>query len=1127
MKKRLLSILLCLTMVTGLLPTAFAAEKDTETEFPYTYNTKNDQTAEKVSHPQVAPNSKYEGSRRYDGVVDYIGNGQIAANGGYGDDSGCRGQSYSWSAMAYGDWIYTGLLYNALGQTVQMMDSGLGHKFDPELLPAILNTIYNGDYFIEEEDGKEPGGALVKINTKTGEVVPLMSKTAGKYRVEDNVSFRNAVEYNDKFYFCGSVDHAPQIWQVDPKTDECKKVYGMDIREFYDGFRQGISAGIRGMCVYNDELIVSSVAIVGQNANGTPKFGAQIYSTKTPEDPASFKVIATQEQLFDYPAFHFADSIYGGSIWEIIEFNGKLYASICTGTEKNKPDAYTMQSFALVCGEKQDDGTWKWHPVVGDTKKDGAKYTFGIDPERTCSGAGVLTVFKDHLYIAEYNDEEIAMIQLMFNFDFGFMNKNLEQSVNLYRMDTNEDIELVVGDKTEMFPDGGTSGLQSGFGRNENQYFWRMTVYNDKLYCGTFDTSSLLEPVGQFANGDMKYWTPAQWNKLFNYIRVLLKLTWDKYGAVPITEEEEQTREDIRYLFDEIDAFALDRDDPEADSSIDAESDLLAELFSNLPDTCFADDSAAAESAITETLEDTFSDDAETYVRGDNVQDDMGVFPEFGSNDNVQDNMQVTPGLDKLNQMKKLAQSMQKLIQLTKKIIVTAQYMSKADRGCDVYATADGETFETITTDGFGDPFNHGLRVFAETDNGLGFGTANPFYGTQWWLIREDNTKPVEKAPKAPEATEIPTSYIARCVTDKSGHESKMMKLLPDTFAIGEVKKDGNSYICPITISTKAYAEAYSKEVGKKHSAVKERITFNMTWNDNGKEWEAPMTQLPTIDVKCTTSTSGGSSSGGSSGGGGGHSSSSTYSITVKESSNGAVTSSHKSAKSGTTITLTAAPEKNYVLDTLKAVDSKNKEITLTEKDGKYTFSMPSSNVTVTATFKKNFTDVPNGSYFEEAVDWAVKKGITTGTSAALFNPDGICTRAQAVTFLWRAAGSPAPQSSAMPFTDVPAGSYYYDAVLWAVENNITKGTSATTFHPDMNCSRAQIVTFLWRSQKSPSADSANPFADVASSAYYADAVLWAVKEDVTKGTSATKFSPDANCTRAQIVTFIWRALSE
>lgn len=730
-------------------------------------------------------------------------------------------------------------------------------------------------------------------------------------------------------------------------------------------------------------------------------------------------------------------------------------------------------------------------------------------------------VYKDHLYIGEYNDEEIALMQVMFNLDFGFMNENLKQSVNLYRMDKNEEIELVVGDKTDMFPEGGSSGSGSGFGHNENQYIWRMTVHNDKLYCGTFDTSSLLEPVGQFSNGDLALWEPVQWNRLFNYIRVLLKLTQDKFGVMPIEQmsKEEQTREDIRYLFDEIDAFALDRDDPETNGSIDAESDLLAELFSSLPDTCFADDSAAAESAITETLENTFSDDAATYVRGDNVQDNMGVFPEFGSNDNVQDNMQVTPGLDKLNQMKKLAQSMQKLIQLTKKIIVTAQYMSKADRGCDVYATADGENFETITTDGFGDPFNHGLRVFAETDNGLGFGTANPFYGTQWWLIREDNTKPVEKVPEAPEANEILTSYIVHCTTDKN-HADKSMEPIDNTVTIGKVTKAGDKYVCPITISTKAYAEAYSTDVGKEHSAVQANITYNMTWDSI--KWLDPE-KNPTIDVKCPTSTS----DGGHSGGGSSHSSSSTYSITVKNSDNGTVTSSHKTAKSGTTITLTAAPEKNYVLGTLKAVDSKNKEIKLTAKDGKYTFSMPSSNVTVTATFKKNFTDVPNGSYFEEAVDWAVKKGITTGTSAALFNPDGICTRAQAVTFLWRAAGSPAPQSSAMPFTDVPAGSYYYDAVLWAVENNITKGTSATTFHPDMNCSRAQIVTFLWRSQKSPSADSANPFADVASSAYYADAVLWAVKEDVTKGTSDTKFSPDANCTRAQIVTFIWRALSE
>lgn len=172
-----------------------------------------------------------------------------------------------------------------------------------------------------------------------------------------------------------------------------------------------------------------------------------------------------------------------------------------------------------------------------------------------------------------------------------------------------------------------------------------------------------------------------------------------------------------------------------------------------------------------------------------------------------------------------------------------------------------------------------------------------------------------------------------------------------------------------------------------------------------------------------------------------------------------------------------------------------------------------------------SFTDVPAGAYYEEAVGWAVEKGITKGTSDSTFTPDGVCTRAQAVTFLWRAAGSPAAKASALPFADVKAGSYYDDAVRWAVENGVTVGTSATTFSPNATCSRAQIVTFLWRAQKSPAAGSANPFDDVAGSAYYADAVQWAVQKDITKGTGATAFSPDANCIRAQIVTFLYRSM--
>ena len=269
-------------------------------------------------------------------------------------------------------------------------------------------------------------------------------------------------------------------------------------------------------------------------------------------------------------------------------------------------------------------------------------------------------------------------------------------------------------------------------------------------------------------------------------------------------------------------------------------------------------------------------------------------------------------------------------------------------------------------------------------------------------------------------------------------------------------------------------------------------------------------------------------SSGGTGSGGG----VTTYSITVKDAKNGDVTASHKSAAKGALVTLTVDPDKGYVLDTLTVLDGKDKEIKLTEKNGKYTFTMPASKVTVEAMFKasaptgKNpFIDVPAGSYYEDAVIWAVEKGITSGTSAVTFDPNGNCTRAQAVTFLWRAAGSPAPKTKVMPFTDVPSGSYYYDAVLWAMEQGITKGTSDTAFSPNASCTRAQIVTFLWRANGSPAVSGNSAFTDVASDAYYAAAVAWAEKNGVTGGIGNGLFGSGNNCTRAQIVTFLYRAM--
>ena len=262
-----------------------------------------------------------------------------------------------------------------------------------------------------------------------------------------------------------------------------------------------------------------------------------------------------------------------------------------------------------------------------------------------------------------------------------------------------------------------------------------------------------------------------------------------------------------------------------------------------------------------------------------------------------------------------------------------------------------------------------------------------------------------------------------------------------------------------------------------------------------------------------------------------------TYPITVKSAKNGDVTASHKTASKGTTITLTVDPDKGYVLDTLTVLDGNDKEIKLTEKNGKYTFTMPASKVTVEAAFKASaptgkhpFTDVPAGAYYEDAVVWAVGKNITTGMSATTFDPNGSCTRAQIVTFLWRAAGSPEPKTM-KGFDDVASNAYYAKAVAWAVENGITTGTSASKFSPNDPCTRTQAVTFLFRYAAANGMEAVtmqellSGYADAASVPSYAvSAMNWALAAGILQG-DGVKLMPNATCTRAQIVTFLYRAM--
>ena len=250
--------------------------------------------------------------------------------------------------------------------------------------------------------------------------------------------------------------------------------------------------------------------------------------------------------------------------------------------------------------------------------------------------------------------------------------------------------------------------------------------------------------------------------------------------------------------------------------------------------------------------------------------------------------------------------------------------------------------------------------------------------------------------------------------------------------------------------------------------------------------------------------------------------------MTPSKPENGSVTVDPERARSGSRVTVTVTPDSGYKLGELVVTDKDGKKLELTDKgNGQYTFTMPSGKVEVAAEFVKEvevspFADVATDAYYYDAVKWAVNKGITNGVSETLFGPDQACTRAQIVTFLWRAAGSPEPKSGSS-FADVAADAYYAKAVAWAVENGITKGTSETTFHPDETCTRAQGVTFLYRALGKLAAAQAG-FTDVAADSYYADAVNWAAENGVTKGISETLFGPDGSCTRAQIVTFLYRA---
>ncbi|RSX55957.1 hypothetical protein D2E26_0520 [Bifidobacterium dolichotidis] len=692
--KMLTASVSAVAMLSMAVAPAQANSLDDEIQDRYTSQSGSGMVFEKVSHPK-------NGLQQPDGIVDYTGKGHITEDD---QSQGDRGQSYPYAVESYGDWVYIGTMYGGIGFAQWILEDAVKQGMNLQEFHELINVMYQGHMYEGEPDGVDAGGMLVKFNIKTGEKKILMSQFAGIDGGNGVIpTFRNAFRYGDKLYFEGMVmdthnkdltpeeikhaierqDGFPCIYEVDPTNDD--KLTCVHNSVDIDGFRklmdQNIFTSTRAIAPFKNAVIAGDVT-VDENGKGT----TQLLATANPSDPNSYHVIATMEDFDNMPAINRDDSQGGSGIMQVTEYNGKLYVAMVTGNlaTRNKKTGL-MRPFAIYVGENNGDPTqkddWTWRPLVGD-KKLGAKYTFGIDPERIASGTCTLQVYNNHLYIAEYNDWPMPYRYMLKAHDMRGVANDIDQAINLYRMDDNENIEMVVGDPTKMFPKGGISGVGSGYGDHMNLYTWQTTVHEGRMYIATYDASTFMENMVGGFNGDWSHMTQQEWvTTTESFVKLIYMLLHhkDAQGNEPqLSAEDEQA-------FSTLKTKVLHLQQNRAD--------LNNELFMQ----------------------------------------------------------QIDNALDQLDAHKHLPRVVKNIIKVMKEFRSPANkkalntmipHFKQAKRGFGLYELEehnDGKvTVQTVSDDGFGDPFNYGLRTFCETDDYFFIGTANGLYGTQIWRAKNN-----------------------------------------------------------------------------------------------------------------------------------------------------------------------------------------------------------------------------------------------------------------------------------------------------------------------------------------------------------------------------------------------------
>ena len=674
-----------------------------------------------------------------------------------------RNQSYVWSSVEYGNYIYLGTCWNPIsGIYYRNLKNNLTSLFEKRgdenpaqkagtVATNILTVIYDGN-FPDGATSTTGTPCIMRVNKYTYDTeVVYIEKESSKF-VNWN-GYRMATEYNGKLYFACAGYPTSRLLQIDPATNETKVVLQKTAEN------SGFANGIRGLTVMDGKLFVS-LATDGADpdnmfASGSqlpqaykdaisamakkdvrykddnPRMeGVRLLSTTNPEDVDSWTVIANQETFDDLPACWIRDSINGGGLWDLVPFNGSLYASMVTGKTDPTTGVNQKRGFAVYRGDPQADGTWTWTPIIGDTSK-GAKYEFGLGKKESC--AGNLFAYGDYLYIGGYNDPMLDLAQIGNAGDFQYLYEDLKNPACLNRMDKNGNIELINDD---------------GFGAASTQYLWRFSEYNGKLVIGTFDIATLASGFTQLTDGSLLEMTPEEFSQKMTYVKELLESLKKSPSKVALAAEENTADDAQDDVLDDTQDDVLDNANGDAKDEDTTNNDTTTPAVTT-DNVELTDEEADAIDQMLDQLDEIemLSSGEVSYLDDRSASYDVvDVYLQMVDNYNKY----VKSILHRINP--DFAQKIENNILNTAchhfvYYLGCSNIISTQEKGCDVLISSDGVNFTALTRNGFGDIYNHGGRAFIPTDNGLFLGMANPFWGTQLWKITDGSENPTPDKP--------------------------------------------------------------------------------------------------------------------------------------------------------------------------------------------------------------------------------------------------------------------------------------------------------------------------------------------------------------------------------------------